>query len=198
MLMVIPGHEFLLGTTQILHRDISIGNVLLNDAEDDGFLIDLDLAIKTDRQEASGAPSKTGTKVFMAIGALYGKRHLNVFDKESFFWLLFWICVHWNGPGQPLSRSEYESWNSEDTEKLAREKIGLVLEEEEFDNEISKNFTGYCKVLIPCVQELRKVVFPGGRRRTSEDETLYYQMKMVLERTREALNLPSRRISLNS
>jgi hypothetical protein len=37
---------------------------MLNMAEDDGFLIDLDLAIKLDRENASGAPSKTGTKVF--------------------------------------------------------------------------------------------------------------------------------------
>lgn len=42
---------------------------MLNDAEDDGFLIDLDLAIRFSREEASGAPNKTGTKVFMAIGA---------------------------------------------------------------------------------------------------------------------------------
>ena len=43
---------------------------MLNMAEDDGFLIDFDLAVKIDRSSASGAPSKSGTKVFMAIGAL--------------------------------------------------------------------------------------------------------------------------------
>lgn len=193
--MVIPGHESLHEKAKILHRDISIGNVLLNDAEDDGFLIDLDLAIKTDRQKASGAPGKTGTKVFMAIGALYGEYHLNVYDKESFFWLLFWICAHWKGPDEELNESEYDSWNSEPTKKLAEIKTGKVLEEEKFGKELEENFTDYCKALIPCVQELRKVVFPGGRRRTSEDETLYSQMKMVLERARGSLNLPSWRIS---
>ncbi|KAB2569172.1 hypothetical protein DBV05_g12152 [Lasiodiplodia theobromae] len=102
----LKGHESLLEKAKILHRDISIGNVLLNDAEDDGFLIDVDLAIKTDREEASGAPSKTGTKVFMAIGALYGEDHSFMHDLESFFWLLFWICTHWNGAGPDLSISE--------------------------------------------------------------------------------------------
>lgn len=43
LLRGIKGHESLLNT-RILHRDISIGNVMLNEAEDDGFLIDLDLA----------------------------------------------------------------------------------------------------------------------------------------------------------
>jgi serine/threonine protein kinase len=78
------GHESLLDAS-ILHRDISIGNVMLNMAEDDGFLIDLDLAIKTDRKNASGAPSKTGTKVFIAIGALYGEDYSFIHDLESFF-----------------------------------------------------------------------------------------------------------------
>lgn len=74
---------------KILHRDISIGNIMLTMAEDDGFLIDLDLAIKIDRENASGAPSKTGTKVFMAIGELYGEDHNFMHDLESFFWVLF-------------------------------------------------------------------------------------------------------------
>lgn len=62
---------------------------MLTMMEDDGFLIDLDLAVKTDRENASGAPSKTGTKVFMAIGALYGEDHNFMHDLESFFWVLF-------------------------------------------------------------------------------------------------------------
>lgn len=87
------GHESLL-SAGILHRDVSIGNILLTEKEDDGFLIDLDLAIKTSDGQASGAPSKTGTKVFMAIGALYGEPHSFMHDLESFFWVIFWICIH--------------------------------------------------------------------------------------------------------
>ncbi|MCJ1347644.1 hypothetical protein MMC31_005872 [Peltigera leucophlebia] len=56
----------------ILHRDISLGNILLREDESDGFLIDLDLAVDISRLEASGAPGKTGTKASMAIGALHG------------------------------------------------------------------------------------------------------------------------------
>ena len=48
---------------------------MLDEAENDGFLIDLDLAVKIDREKVSGAPSKTGTKVFIAISALYGEEH---------------------------------------------------------------------------------------------------------------------------
>lgn len=90
---------------------------MLNDAEDDGSLIDLDLAIKLDRTEPSGAPSKTGTKVFMAIGALYSEEHNYMHDLESFFRVLFWLCLHWNGPGCKRSKTEYELWNYKDTKR---------------------------------------------------------------------------------
>ena len=181
------GHESLVGA-KILHRDISIGNIMLEMAEDDGFLIDLDLAIRLDRQKASGAPSKTGTKVFMAIGILYGRDdHSFMHDLESFFWVLFWICVHWNGPGLQNSKTEYESWNYEPTRKLAEIKAGKVIEEDEFNEEVDRNFTAHCKALIPCIKELRKVVFPGGRRWLREYRQLYTQMKSVLKQAREDL-----------
>ncbi|KAF2174644.1 hypothetical protein K469DRAFT_648111 [Zopfia rhizophila CBS 207.26] len=177
----IKGHESLLDA-KILHRDISIGNIMLKMGEDDGFLIDLDLAIKLDRQKASGAPSKTGTKVFMAIGTLYGDEdHSFMHDLESFFWVLFWICVHWNGPGLPRNRTEYDSWNYEPTQKLAEIKKGKVDEEDKFTKEVMKKFTVHCKPLVPCVQELRKVVFPDGKRWLREDRQLYSYMKSVLE-----------------
>jgi len=58
---------------------------MLNIAEDDRFLIDLDLAIKIDRNSTSRALSKTGTKVFIAIRALYREDHNFMHDLESFF-----------------------------------------------------------------------------------------------------------------
>lgn len=184
----LSGHESLLDA-KILHRDVSVGNAMLTIAEDDGFLIDLDLAIKIDRENASGAPSKTGTKVFMAIGALYGDEDHNfMHDLESFFWVLFWICVHWNGPGLPRRRTEYESWNYKDTRELAEVKAGKVLEQEKFDKEVDKNFTAHCKVLIPCIRQLRRVVFPGGKRSIREDRQLYSRMKSVLQQARKDID----------
>jgi len=67
---------------------------MLTEQEDDGFLVDFDLAVKTLDDKVSGAPSKTGTKIFMAIGALISEHHSFMHDLESFFWVLFWICIH--------------------------------------------------------------------------------------------------------
>jgi hypothetical protein len=180
------GHESLVDA-KILHRDISVGNVMLYEGEDDGFLIDLDLAVKIDREEASGAPSKTGTKVFMAIGALYGEDHNFMHDLESFFWVLFWLCIHSTGSGENR-RTEFDSWNFKNMEELAREKAGLVIEEDKFSKKVDENFTAYCKLLIPCIQELRKVVFPEGKRWLGEDRRLYSEVKSVLETARKDLS----------
>jgi len=188
----IKGHESLL-ERKVLHRDISVGNVMLDEAEEDGFLIDLDLAIEIDRKEASGALNKTGTKVFMAIGVLYDEDHSFIHDLESFFWVLFWVCVHWNGPGQARSKSEYESWNYESTTGLAEKKKGKVDEEDKFNKEVNNSFTPYCRPLIPCIQELRRVVFPGGKRFLNEDRGLYSRMKSVLEKARNQLDAATKR-----
>jgi hypothetical protein len=161
---------------------------MLTMAEDDGFLIDLDLAIKIDRENASGAPSKTGTKVFMAIGALYGEDHNFMHDLESFFWVLFWACIHCTGSGGQRRVSKFQAWNFESTENLAKIKKGSVDEEDKFNKEVDENFTAYCTPLIPCIKELRKVVFPEGKRWFREGRHLYSRMKSVLLQARKDLD----------
>ena len=100
------GHQRLLQQMGILHRDISIGNILIAEDENEGFLIDLDHAVRVDREGSSGAKGRTGTKVFMSIGLLLQSDserrlpHSFMDDLESVFWLLFWICVHYSGPGE--------------------------------------------------------------------------------------------------
>ena len=137
---------------------------MLTELEDKGFLIDFDLSIKTDDIEASGAPSKTGTKVFMAIGALRGDHHSFIYDIESLLWALFWISIHWNGPGKKARKSEFEDWNYLSTTRLARDKAGLVSKERDFDWTVERSFSDCCQTLIPYMRELRRVIFPSGSR----------------------------------
>jgi hypothetical protein len=126
----------------------------------------------------------------MAIGALLGEQHSPMHDPESFFWVRIWICFHWNGPGQERWKvEEFEDWNTKPIKELAKLKVGLVSEEDVFDKEMSENFSEYCKPLIPCMQELQKVVFPGEKRRLSEDRELYSRMTDVLEKAGKDLEL---------
>lgn len=182
----IEGYESLHTRTGMLQADISIGNLMMNE---DGynpswhaFIIDLDLAIEEDRNQSSGARSKTGTRAFMAIGALYGEKHSFMHDLESFFWVFFWICIHYSGPDKG-SRvvPEFEEWNYVDMEKLADLKKGIVSNEADFKEKIDRKFTPYYHSLRPWMNRLRKVVFPNGGRWSKEDVGLYSRMKQVLQ-----------------
>jgi hypothetical protein len=72
-----------------LHRDILINNLIINEDEENpfwpSFLIDLDLRIKETQREASGIRGKTGTRAFMAIGALLSEQHSFIHNLESIF-----------------------------------------------------------------------------------------------------------------
>ncbi|OJD23847.1 hypothetical protein ACJ73_04796 [Blastomyces percursus] len=143
-------------------------NLMVNEDKDNpswpAFLIDLDLAIKTQRDGSSGARGKTGTRAFMAIGVLYGEKHCFMHDLESFFWVLFWICIHYDVPGKGRIVGRFEEWNYMSTEKLADEKKGVISDEGDFLGILKDNFTPYYQSLIPCVNQLRRLVFPDGGR----------------------------------
>ena len=180
----IEGYESLHTEAGMLQRDVSINNLMMNEEDDNpswpSFLIDLDLAIKVQREGVSGARGKTGTRAFMAIGVLLNEKHSFMHDLESFFWVLFWICLHYDRLGKDIGPTDFECWNYEDTSKLARLKKGIVDDEEDFLSTAEDNFTSYYQPLVPWVNRLRRVVFPGGIRRKDEDKQLYSQIKEIL------------------
>jgi len=154
--------------------------VLVNEEHDStwpGFLIDLDLAIREDRLKTSGALDKIGTKVFMAIGALANEKHSFMHDLESFFWVLFWICIHNTGPkGADRVVKEFDDWNYLTTDALAIMKNGVV-GERIFLRKMAEVVTPYFQPLIPWLNELRRRVFQHWE---VEDEDLYERMREVL------------------
>ncbi|KAG6022121.1 hypothetical protein E4U40_004848 [Claviceps sp. LM458 group G5] len=186
----IKGHKSLYDKG-ILHRDISINNLMIN--EDPGnlswkcFLIDLDFAISTEREKPSGAQGKTGTRTFMAIGLLEGAEHTFMHDLESFFWVLFWICIQYEGPGKAIEPARYECWDYLPDTTLASLKSG-VISDYKFSKPEKLGFTPYYQPLIPHVNKLRKEVFPGGEPLDKPFPELYSKMMNVL---REAQKDPA-------
>lgn len=137
--------------------------LLLQSSEEDRLQYSTDLELATTwYKESPKARSMAGTNFFMAIDALLGEQHNLKHDLESFFWGLFWICIHWNGPGEKRRESKFEDWNFLSTEKPARGKTGQV--SKRLFGMMTDEFTPYCTQLINCVRELRQVVLPGGYR----------------------------------
>ncbi|KAA8902271.1 hypothetical protein FN846DRAFT_767545, partial [Sphaerosporella brunnea] len=99
----IAGHRYMYETHQVLHRNISKNNILLNPSGNSpdrstggspsrgGFLIDFDMAVSYPRTEVSGAAHRTGTFDFMTLGVLLPysmQAHSPLHDLESFFYVL--------------------------------------------------------------------------------------------------------------
>ena len=81
----------------------------------------------------------------MAIGVLFGEKHSFMHDLESFFWVLFWICIHYNGPGGEKMVTEFERWNYENTTEL---KFGTIGDEGGFLKTADEKFTLYYHRMI--------------------------------------------------
>ena len=188
----INGHRELYEKAGILHRDISANNLMINEENGepyhDSFLIDLDLAIDSKRIGPSGAPGITGTLVFMAIGILRGETHSFMHDLESFFWVLFWICVHYTGSDTERNNTRYTLWNFSDVSDLADRKTGVIsVNDQIFLNVAEQEFTPYYRPLVSCVNELRKVVFPNRAQWEQEDPGQWSSMIQLLKHAADDL-----------
>lgn len=169
-----------------LQCDISPNNLIINEDEENpswpSFLIDLDLAVKEQREMSSGARGKTGTRAFMAIGVLLDdEQHSYMHDLEPFFWVLFWICIHYDDPNGERSVKRFEKWNYVDTEELAEIKKGIVVDESDFLKTADAAFTTCYKPMVPHINRLRRKVFPNGKRWRDPNPQLYHDMKQILQ-----------------
>jgi hypothetical protein len=188
----IDGYESLHTQAGMLQCDISPNNLMINEEDNNpswrAFLIDLDLAIKENREKPSGARSKTGTRAFMAIGVLLDdEQHSFMHDLESFFWVLFWVCIHYDGPGRDIGSTDFECWNYESNGKLAELKKGLISDERDFLKTVEARFTTHYKPLAPYVNRLRRKVFPDGGRWRVPNLKLYLDMNEILRAARDDL-----------
>ena len=79
----------------------------------------------------------------MVIGTLLGEQHSFMHGLESFFWVLFWICIYYDGPGKDVGSIEFDSWNYESDGKLVRSKKGVIDDEDDFLTTADEHFVRY-------------------------------------------------------
>lgn len=160
----------------ILHCDISPGNIYWN-----GIIADFERSAFLGADGSSGVYNR-GTKPFKAIGVLRGEENSFMHDLESFFWVLFWICIYREGTSiQNRIVLPFEKWWYMDKEELVRAKQEIVRDEDDFLKTATENFTIYHQPLIPWLNRLRKMVFPEGLTWDAPNKRLYDDMRETLE-----------------
>lgn len=183
----ISGHRSLY-THGILHRDISLANLMipLSPRADGlrGFLLDLDLATLT-THTPSGAPHRTGTTEFMAIGVLLRAPHRFHHDLQSFFYVLVWLCVYHRPGLRVVGKDVLAGWGG-DYEAAANIKWGQVSRGMKGAlvglEHLMLSFEAWAWELRPLVRGWRDVLFPvvGDQPGFEEGEGLYDSMLGLL------------------
>jgi hypothetical protein len=86
------GHQNLLRHKKILHRNISIRNVLITEDEDEGFIIDLDYAIRVDREEFQEQKGVTGTQSIYVYWLVASELCTTKADSPTVSWMTLNRC----------------------------------------------------------------------------------------------------------
>jgi hypothetical protein len=153
-------HQSLCYDAKILHQDISPGNMIILDGQDEGkpkgILIDLDSAIEL--AEGLGTDfGITGTRSFMAIGVLKGECHTYRHDLESFLYVFLWTIIT-NHTENPPETSKLRQWSNGDWNELAARK-SLDMDQDSFQG-ILEEFIPDFHLLKPLAESPRQILFP--------------------------------------
>lgn len=153
-------HRSLCYDAKILHQDVSPGNMIILDGQDEGkpqgILIDLDSAIEL----TEGVETEldiTGTRPFMAIGVLESERHTYRHDLESFLYVFLWTIIT-NHTESPPESSKLRQWSSGDWDELAARK-SLDTGQDGFQT-ILREFPSELHSLKALAESIRQVLFP--------------------------------------
>ncbi|KAJ3530456.1 hypothetical protein NMY22_g8561 [Coprinellus aureogranulatus] len=138
-------HRNLILFKEILHRDISIQNILLGLVDEDAFpglrgiLIDLDMAINTSPRDVSSISSehRTGTRMYQSISVLYSYdaeveclAHDYLDDIESFFYVLVYLLFGWTDVDKELPPAQkpkfLSKWDHDDPEDSLNAKVRFM------------------------------------------------------------------------
>ncbi|OBT55405.1 hypothetical protein VE04_04713 [Pseudogymnoascus sp. 24MN13] len=153
-------HRSLYHDAKVLHQDISPGNIIILDGQDEqkpkGILIDLDSAIEL-AELLETERGITGTRPFIAIGVLKKELHSYRHDLESFLYFFLWTIIT-NHADDPPETSKLRQWSNGEWDELAVRK-SLDMGQDSFRG-ILEEFTGEFESLKPLAERLHQILFP--------------------------------------
>ncbi|KAK7440208.1 hypothetical protein VKT23_017150 [Stygiomarasmius scandens] len=162
---VLQTHRWLVDHAKILHRDISMANVMFRriDGRVYGVLNDFDLASKLPPPQKLTSLQRTGTKPFMALDLLnpnwemgHGYRH----DLESLFYVVLIFCCHYDKHASSAQLQKiqgtrpFDDWFTASTDIVRKSKADFFLGN---NIDVTKHFHSF-KV---CLTRLKKHVAAG-------------------------------------
>ncbi|KAL5484871.1 hypothetical protein ACEPAI_7513 [Sanghuangporus weigelae] len=165
---IVLAHHFLfISEARILHRDISLHNLMVRyngPHKIHGVLIDFDLASLGLPTPEGHLGRRTGTRPYMSVDLLREETplHLERFDWESFFYVICWIASHYSG-GDAVKTDAFNEWDEPDDKKLRSIKKELLvgLSEPNLDSV----FTDFYKPLISWMDDIQSMFLAADQAR---------------------------------
>ncbi|KAJ2495328.1 hypothetical protein GGH96_006411 [Coemansia sp. RSA 1972] len=154
-------HMAIIDNCNILHRDISEGNILVwrDGAGVHGMLIDFDHSIRLTDEGYAKRAERTGTRPFMSVSNLEDEptKRTALDDWESIIYILCWLGTFgWNSdtkPSDTASKRKIASWDGYDVKINADAKRDHMDTPRAF-TDITKGFNPD----IPDIAALKKIV----------------------------------------
>ena len=201
----IKAHKSLFLNRKILHRDVSLNNIILTDPKQtgglSGMLIDFDLAVTVDeggKNERTEEQVMTGTLEFIAIEILEGAlrkdtsgiEHTYRHDLESFFYVFLSVCIRYGwDDGKAPNPNPLHMWYRGKLENISRTKRGDI-EQGGFDIHVLSKFSPKFEHVKELAKTLRDILFLKGALYIStpqEPATLYNPIVKAFEDAIEVL-----------
>ena len=173
-------HYLAISKDGIIHRDISISNLMCRRLEDgsvQGVLNDWDVASTSHTESDSEHTNmRTGTMPFMSIDLHEDPPpvHMERFEYESLFYVLYWICLSYSN-GKLLPEKERHStfadwpiWNSDNYKVVLNSKTGLQGNSTIFEN-VDEFPAMYRPLIRPWLYLLQHTLRKGYNARNDAD-----------------------------
>ncbi|KAF5383940.1 hypothetical protein D9757_007392 [Collybiopsis confluens] len=125
-------HRWLYEHPGILHRDLSIANIMYRREGDNvyGVLNDFDLSsFRTRMDEGPTSKHRTGTKPFMArdlLHAEWDKVHRYRHDLESLFYIILILSCHYSNPTTHAPNLQFSRWFDGADQEIAYAKLDFL------------------------------------------------------------------------